>query len=352
MILTLDIHDAGQNWNKWDQTGHLYVIDEDGKEHDIAPFITSYRTPCQWKVDVTHFRPLLAGKVTFKLVAGTSFENSRGYMMSMSLDFYHGIPELESYRIIPLWNGTAHYKSADNHFRDFFTPQTASIDASAREARLFITTTGHTKVGEFTPARRSVIFVPEKTDGPAPEVRFENVLWRTDCYLNPVRPQGGSWKYARAGWAPGDIVRPWWIDLTPHMVPGKTAELHYEPEAYDFSGIPEEKQPSDDLVNQAMHIIRSYLILYRAPTHLLQAPVLQVLDVENDSNAARADIQPGDYIESYDNIQPDTIDALRAAIKEAETLGKKRIAVVIYRDTKRMYKELDPGRMGVTLVEQ
>ena len=326
VILTLEIHDAGPNWNKWDQAGHLYVIDEDGIEHDIAPFITSYRTPCQWKVDVTHFRPLLSGKVTFKLVAGTSFEKNRGYMMSMSLDFYHGTPELEPYRIIPLWNGTARYKSAENHFKDFFTPQTVTIDTSARQARLFITTTGHTKVGEFTPARRTVIFTPDKSEHPENVLQFENILWRADCYLNPVRPQAGSWKYARAGWAPGDIVRPWWLDLTPHMIPGKTAELRYEPEAYDFAGIPEEKRPSDELINQAVHIVRSYLILYRTPLELLQAPALKVLEVENESNASRAGIQAGDYLESYNSIRPDTIDALRAAIKEAETLGKRRIA--------------------------
>ncbi|MBW2473688.1 MAG: hypothetical protein JRE56_03740 [Deltaproteobacteria bacterium] len=352
VILTLDIHDAGPNWNKWDQTGHLYVIDEDGNEHDIVPFITSYRTPCQWKVDVTHFRPLLSGKVTFKLVAGTSFENNRGYMMSMSLDFYHGTLELEAYRVIPLWTGTAHYKSADNHFKDFFTPQTLTIDASARTARLFITTTGHTKVGEFTPARRTVVFTPDKSEHPEKELQFENVLWRTDCYLNPVRPQAGSWKYARAGWAPGDIVRPWWLDLTPYMMPGKTAELRYEPEAYDFTGIPEEKRPSEEMVNRAVHIIRSYLILYRTPSHLFQPPALKVLDVEEESNAARADIQAGDYIVSYNGIQPDTIEALRVAIKQAKDTGKKGIETVIYRDAKDIVKELEPGRMGVTLIEQ
>lgn len=352
VILTLGIHDAGPNWNKWDQAGHLYVVDKDGTEHDIAPFITSFRTPCQWKVDVTHFRPLLSGNVTFKLVAGTSFENNRGYMMSVSLDFYRGTLDLEPYRIIPLWNGTAHYKSPDNHFSDFFTPQTVKIDAITKQARLFITTTGHTKVGEFTPAERTVIFTPDKNIAPEKALRFKNVLWRSDNYLNPVRPQAGTWQYARAGWAPGDMVRPWWIDLSPHMIPGKTSELRYEPKAYDFAKRPEEKRPSDELVNQAKHVVRSYLILYRTPSELLQPPALRVLDVEEASNASRAELQEGDYIESYNNIQPDTIEALRAAIQQAEQSGQKRIAIIIYRDAKRIVRELDPGRMGVTLVEQ
>ncbi len=352
VVLTLDIHDAGPNWNTWDQIGHLYIIGADGVEHDIAPFITSYRTPCHWKVDITHFRPWLNGKVSFKLIAGISFDKERGYMMSASLDFYHGTPNLEPYRITPLWVGTAQYKSADNHFSDFFNPQTVEIGLSAKAARLYITTTGHTKIGEFTPSRRTVVFSPEKDGDAITEQRFENTLWKDDNYLNPVRPQRGTWKYARAGWAPGDIVRPWWIDLTPFMVPGKTAELRYEPQAYDFSGIPTKELPSVDQINQAIQIVRAYLILYRPPVHQLPAPVLQVLDVEKDSNASKSGIQEGDYIESYDGKSPDSIDALRAAIKDSETSGKERIIIKIYRDTERLVKKLAPGRMGVTLVEQ
>jgi len=76
------------------------------------------------------------------------------------------------------------------------------------------------------------------------------------------------------------------------------------------------------------------------------------LDVEEESNAARADIQAGDYIVSYNGIQPDTIEALRVAIKQAKDTGKKGIETVIYRDAKEIVKELEPGAMGVTLIEQ
>jgi hypothetical protein len=34
------------------------------------------------------------------------------------------------------------------------------------------------------------------------------VIWRDDCHLNPVSPQPGTWELSRAGWCPGDIVRP------------------------------------------------------------------------------------------------------------------------------------------------
>ena len=83
---------------EWDRNGEISVYDKEGRKWGIVPFITSYRTECYWQVDVTHFRPLLAGKTRFEVRAGTTFYKNRGYMMSVSLDFYHGKPPLEPYR--------------------------------------------------------------------------------------------------------------------------------------------------------------------------------------------------------------------------------------------------------------
>ncbi|HKI51807.1 MAG TPA: peptide-N-glycosidase F-related protein, partial [Geothermobacteraceae bacterium] len=199
--------------------------------------------------------------------------------------------------------------------------------------------------------RRTLVFVPDKNGEPASEVRYDNVLWKSDCYLNPNRPQFGTWEFSRAGWAPGDVVRPWWIDLTPHLVPGQAAELRYEPEPYDFSGVPENRQPTDAEINRARQLVRAYLILYRSPKQLTPAPTLRVIGVEADSNAAKSGLLAGDYLAYYDHSRPLSIDGLRAAIQAAQAAGKEQIRLVIYRDSERLEKTLEPGRMGVKLVE-
>jgi len=352
LILTLKLHDAGPQWDGWDRTGSLAVIGSDGVRHVILPFITSFRTPGRWQVDVTPFRPWLSGPVAFEIAIGTDARKKHGFMLSAALDFYHGTPDLEPFRIVPLWTGTAHYRSAANHFSDFFPPRSVAIDAATRAAKLFIATSGHTKVGEFTPSRRMVIFAPEKGGNPAMERHFTNRLWKSDCYLNPVRPQAGTWYYARAGWAPGDVVRPWWIDLTPDMVPGRTAELRYLPEPYDFTEVPENQRPTEAQIDQANQIVNAYLILYRSPEGQVPAPFLRVLEVEADSNAARGGIREGDYLVSYAGERPTTIEALRAAISKAAAAGKKRVTVGISRGNRRQELELDPGRMGVLLEEE
>jgi len=217
VLLTLDLHDAGDAWDERDRNGEVSVWDDDGTKLGIVPFLTFYRTPRHWVVDVTHFGPLLARKCRFEVTAGTTFDKNRGDLMSVSLDFFPGAPDLEPYHVVPLWVGIAHHGSIDSHFRDFFAPRTIAIDADATTARVAITVTGHSQVGEFTPSRRTVVFAPTKGGETVAERRFEDVLWKMDGDLNPHRLQAGTWQYARAGWAPGGHGAP--VVDRPHVSP-------------------------------------------------------------------------------------------------------------------------------------
>jgi len=351
IILTLEIHDAGRDWDPWDRNGSFSVIGAEGVKYDIAPFITSFRTAGRWEVDLTPFRPWLTGEVSFEIATSSTGEKDHGFMLSASLAFYHGAPDLVPFRVIPLWNGMAQYGSAANPFGEFFRPREVSIDQTTRAVRLLMTTTGHSPVGEFTTSRRRLILVPDKNRG-TETMQFENLLWKTDNYLNPVRPQKGTWKYSRAGWAPGDVVRPWQIDLTPYLLPGQTAELRYEAEPYDFSARPEDQRPTTEEINQAVHLVRSYLILYRPPmVNQVPAPAIEVLEVLAGENAERNGIEAGDYLLSYDGQLADTIDELQDMIRSAKSAGRQRIEVVVYRGGRRLTLDLDPGRMGVRIAE-
>ncbi len=351
LILTLEIHDAGARWDKWDRTGHFYVITSSGEKHDIAPFITSFRTPCHWTVDVTPFRSWLADRVKFEIGLGLEAGDRQGFMLSAALDYYHGQPELEVFQVIPLWVGTAQYGSSQNHYQDFFPSRNIFIDPEAEGAHLYLTTSGHSPVGEFTPSRRTLVFLPSLENGSTSEKRFENLLWKEDVYLNSNRPQFGTWKFSRAGWAPGAVVQPWMIDLTPFLLPGKTAQLSYETAPYDFAAMAEAGRPSAAEVSQARQVVRAYLALYRSPVDLMPAPALQILEVEPGSSAATAGLKPEDYLQSYDGQNPETIEALRGAIREAENTGKKRVEGVIYRGARRIEVSFAPGRLGVLLTE-
>ena len=57
-------------------------------------------------------------------------------------------------------------------------------------------------------------------------------LWKTDVYLNPCRPQGGTWKFDRSGWAPGSKVEPWIVDVQREFVFGETITVEYVLDEY------------------------------------------------------------------------------------------------------------------------
>ena len=135
VLLTLEIHDAGKDWDEWDRNGEISVYDAEGVKRGIVPFITSYRTPCHWVVDVTHFRPLLAGKTRFEIAAGTTFYKNRGYMMSAVLDFYPGAPQSVTHRVDAVWIGTTHYRSGTARRATVPTRTTSRTSSSRAPSR-------------------------------------------------------------------------------------------------------------------------------------------------------------------------------------------------------------------------
>ena len=345
VLMTIEIHDAGKDWDEWDRNGEVLLIGDDGTKQPIVPFITSYRTPCHWVFDVTHFRPWLTGTRTFRIAAGTTFYKNRGYMMSLALDFHHGTPALMPHSVEPLWVGRARHGTAENHFQDFYPDRTVTIAEGTKAARVYTTTTGHSQVGEFTPSKRTLIVQPGgNTDG---ELRFDNQLWKTDVYLNPNRPQFGTWQYARAGWAPGDVVWPWIVDLGDKLPVGKDTTFRYMTYPYEF---PAGREPSTKELEKANHVQRSYLVLYRDAGGLVAAPTLMITSVTKNSSADAAGIKAGDYLARYDDKPINSVDDLRAAIQGAA--GKETVPVVVFRGVERLEKEMKSGRMGISLANR
>ncbi|MFT5080451.1 MAG: hypothetical protein ACI9D0_000596 [Bacteroidia bacterium] len=364
VILTLQIHDGGDSWDEWDRNGTVSVWDDEGNKHTIVPFITSYRTECFWQVDVTAFRPWLAGKTKFEVAAGTGFYKNLGFMMSVDLDYYHGKPQLGGetrapFQVIPLWEGTARYGSDETPFGNVFQPVRLELPSNSVAARIVTFVTGHSQIGEFTPSTRRLHVQPgidltRAPDAPAepldpPVYHFDDTLWKTDCYLNPNRPQGGTWKYSRAGWAPGDVVAPWVVDPKLYVPMRTTVGLNYVAAPYDFSEMPENARPDAGTIGAANQVVSSYLVLYGDGEDLVSAPVLRVSGVTGGSSAANAGILVGDYLASYAGTAIDSVEQLTAAKTAATEAGLEMAAIVVYRGAERLELEMATGQMGVNL---
>jgi S1-C subfamily serine protease len=136
------------------------------------------------------------------------------------------------------------------------------------------------------------------------------------------------------------------------VVPGRSVSISYLPEPYDLSAWPEDRRPSAKELDAATHVIRSYLVLYREPAELVDAPVLRVTNVSPGSAAAEVGIRAGDYLATYDGERVDSVDALAAAKKAATDEGRETVEVVVYRGSERLELTIAAGQIGVNLSER
>jgi len=131
--------------------------------------------------------------------------------------------------VVTLWSGEPEIGNPDKPVEDFYVPRTVALDEGIVAAKVRTVVTGHgmspntNNAAEFMPIWRMLTVNGES---------FRNQLWKTDNYLNPCRPQGGTWKYDRAGWAPGDVVRPWEVDVTKQIDASRALKIEYTLDEY------------------------------------------------------------------------------------------------------------------------
>lgn len=223
----------------WDRVASLSVVGDRGRRFEVVRCITPYRKGWTWTTDVTHLMPVLQGRKTFTWECETYGE---GWLVRFDLHYFEGKLSPRPVQVEPLWQGTYEIGTGK--------PAPAPIDVAMpgmKRTQVYTTVTGHSmspnslNAAEFHPLWRKLGVNGHE---------FQNTLWKEDNYLNPCRPQGGTWKYDRAGWAPGSIVAPWVVDVTPHL--RGTQRFTYEIEPYV------NRTPVDG--NPARHIIESVLI--------------------------------------------------------------------------------------------
>lgn len=245
--LRLDATPAGLD--PWDRIASIYVTDASGERFEILRYMTPYRKGWEWTVDLTDYLPLLQGKRTFSLECETW---GAGWLASFSLDYVQGPLKRVPIEVKRLWAGVVTLGQSPKAVEAFFVPRTMTLHPKTRAAKVRLCVTGHgmspntDNAAEFLPLWR-VFSVNGHT--------FKDTLWKEDNYLNPCRPQGGTWKFDRAGWAPGDVVTPWIVDVSKLVKPGKEATFGYEVQPYV------NRTPVDG--NPARHVVEVQLVQYR-----------------------------------------------------------------------------------------
>lgn len=226
IICTLRLDKPETRFDPWDRTAHIYLYDDDGERYELLRYITPYHKGHFWQVDVSDFRPLLTGVKRIEQVCGTQGE---GWVVTVTFDFYRGPAERYATRVVKLWEGQAVIGDPDNPPSGFYETREVAIPEGATGAVVRTVVTGH---GMSPNSNNAAEFMPISRTLTVNAQNWRNELWKTDNYLNPCRPQGGTWKFDRAGWAPGDVVRPWAVDVSALLSGAETLEIGYDLDEY------------------------------------------------------------------------------------------------------------------------
>ncbi|HFE45307.1 MAG TPA: hypothetical protein ENJ18_07400 [Nannocystis exedens] len=228
----------------WDRYGTIGVVRWPGAEDEgyveIARFITAYRLPAAWTLDMTDLRPLLKGDTTIRVFidtwVGPGSDQGEGWLVDASLNFHGGIPSPRAIEVYPLWYQSFSYGDPMNPVNSQVLSQsfTPPADATSFQLRSHITGHGFGNVdncAEFCPRVHGY-----QLNG---EGGYAKTIWRDDCPETAVPDQFGTWKFPRAGWCPGADVRPWLIDATETVNPGMENTVVYAVDDYENSCRPD-----------------------------------------------------------------------------------------------------------------
>lgn len=169
--------------------------------------------------DVTDFASLLKDSV---LIRNQYRGWSSGFQCTIEFIFVEGTPARPVLSIQNIYTSGGTYTNP-TEFEDKRMPgRMMYIHRDARDAEVKVIITGHgadkaNGCGEF--CDKNYYF---KVNGKTLDTAR---MWRDDCHITAVKPQGGTWLFSRANWCPGDKVYPFYHNLKSSLKPGDSMLL-------------------------------------------------------------------------------------------------------------------------------
>lgn len=307
LVFTLGTYSCpsgAQYCHQWDYDVHNILMTPTGDTVELSRFITPFATsgtpgfPSNWKYryifDVSDYYPLLKNNATFRIFySGYSY----GFNATVSFAFVEGTPERDVIGIKRLWGGSYAYGNAADPIDNHIKPVSLVAPAGTQFAELKPTITGHgfdaNQCCEFASHNYNVKFYGSTIE--------TQTIWRADCGLNELYPQGGTWVYDRANWCPGSIVNPY-----DHKLPGVkggnffTVDLDFDP--YTNSN-----------TSYGSYNIQGNLIYYGAYKKTVDASLESIIAPSDFEGNFRENPSNGQPILTVRNSGADTITSIQFA---------------------------------------
>jgi hypothetical protein len=192
---------------------------------------------------------------------------SAGFSASIDFHMIEGTPPRRVRRIENIYApGGYNYFTPQQFESDVLPATTIHFDAEDKGAALRFIPSGHGFVNALNCAEFCKRNYEVKINGVK---QFEQLMWRDDCGLNPIYPQGGTWLYDRANWCPGSEVVTYLHELTGLYNPGDSInfDINIEPIIYT---VPSGETPAN-------YNLSAQLITYEEPLRNRDAAINRIL---------------------------------------------------------------------------
>ncbi len=305
MIFTLGKYVCGGSGycGDWDYTVTNYLMTPGGDSYEISRLITPYagagapRTPWTWKqhyvYDVTDYQKIMHDSATIRVnYSGYSW----GFTGDIKFMFIEGTPDRDVKGIKKLWSGYWAYgdttHSDSNNINVHLAPRLDTAPAMTQFAEMKFTVTGHGSdanyCNEFCAHNYSVVLNGGVVDN--------YLVWRSDCGMNELSPQSGTWIYERANWCPGSGVLSKHHKL-PGVVEGSYSAVSVQFDPYISNG-------------GAGYGIEGQLFYYGGFNKALDASMDQIIAPNRDENHFRENPICGNPVVHIKNTGATTIDSV------------------------------------------
>jgi len=245
--------------------------------------------------DVTDFQMMMTDSVEFE-VFYQGWQS--GFKATVDFQMIEGTPPRRVRRIENVYQpGGFNYITPQQFEANVLPPTTFQFDSLDAGAVLRFIPSGHGFINAVNCAEFCQRHYRVKING---NQRFEQLMWRDDCGLNPIYPQGGTWLYDRANWCPGSEVITYTHELTPYIQPGQTIDFDIDIEPIVYT-VPAGETPAN-------YNLSAQIITYEAPLRTRDAAIYRIITPSNHENFARMNPSCGKAIVEIINKGSDTLN--------------------------------------------
>ncbi|WP_317897510.1 T9SS type A sorting domain-containing protein [Aurantibacillus circumpalustris] len=289
---------GSQYCGSWDYTTQIHAKPVGKDTVEIARVITPYATDWlslnkkhDYIVDITDYASALEGITDMRYnYSGYSW----GFTLTLKIEFIEGVPPMDALSVQNIYDGYFPYGNSSNSIENYLTAK--SFSYTTPTARTFVknTVSGHgsdnTGCAEFCSK-----YYQLKINN---TMISQKQLWRSDCGINEVYPQTGTWIYDRGNWCPGAVVWPIYHELTNITSANTTFTVDADMQPYIGSG------------SLGGYNFVSQLINYSAPNHSLDVSIEDIVSPTKDANYFRENPRCSNPVIKIKNVGTDSLKSI------------------------------------------